>query len=1388
MDFFNGLLGARKRIVEMVPRMVALLFLFAPLATPLYANSASIPPVYSALKDLHLTTLLVENGAAAATIVVPSSGIYDAEAARIRRAILARTGIEVPLARDDSPAGSVPITDNLIVLGNRSTNHTISALYDRYYTLLDLKYPGPGGYVVRSLHNPFGNGRNVITVGGSDAAGVGLATDVFIRKLAGDRGSGAGLSVDWLMEIRPGKGMQAPEELQDFETWEASAGYRSVGYFGWNSISKHMAMYYMTGEEHHAHEFLRLAFPNAEARARIATIDGERIENKDEPLSGPYHYTAHMMILYWDLIEESPVFTDEQRLRVTNAFAKQFVHDPYGQSRTAMIVRNLDMGREAYGTPPSAVGTRHHQWAAIALYCLGRYFQKDYPHPLWQHCMWAAEWQFSPLRHHAWVMGEADNLYWYSTGIAPIFTYMLISGDLAALRNGVLETLLRGQEMLISGREPDWALRYASLGYLHKAAYLTDDGRFVEYARRTGVDMGGFRLGQSFWPEPGLVPEQPTDLNQKWSILEVPEPLWKRRASGLPLMDSFQFGSFRSTPDATGDFILIDGLNGASRNPYHSFAVLELRLNGETVLQGYGNQVLTGADGLVAPHSPMDAALRYREVVGRTAVAVAEVPDASFSSWRRALVQRVGRYALFVDRLKFRVDSANLEVRTEWTGPGRWRSISSGGESHVESSGTRFGIRAADPVEIVLNGGTASLVWTGSVSSGEERAFFSLIAGRGTVEAPVACLRLGKQSAALGFPEPAIAVGGEYAGIQGDVVLLASDHLFGKDLKTAGLGAVLFTADAPVDLDWDFHTGSAVLATKGETRIRAAFAEPSDVRLDGVSLPIRAVSDSGAVFQVPKGRYELTGARPDPVVLAGTVDRLGVLLSQALTARRRDAGIQVATAAPDGPPTPMFLRSRIGGAVTDMISFEAEGKTWIGVAGDRGVHLLTSDGREGRFFGTDGPVRVLRWWDAYQLLLVGCKDEQVIAFDLEGRRQWTFVSEMHPAVYRAGKTYWFKTAPGHEGIHGLDTGIFRNGQSQAFVGSACTLEILNGRGELVERLPVFWGPGTRFALIESPRGGVDLLIARQPTDSHALSLVNSRSTDVTRGRFAGVPAGHTYIGGWASMSRKHIFYEDLDGDGTREVVSEINGTWNRVTVWRENGAALYNANFGPGNPIPAQNMRDLDIGDLDGDGKKEILAATSKGFVVALDARCNRVWTRRLPSPPTVLAFLRAYDASWVVTASEDGSVVVLDGSGEVRGLGKVSGKPTHILRLGDGVVVGTDRGEVTGWKIGGSFMRDAPAEPGEYALHQNFPNPFNIECQIAYQLPEAGEISLIVYNLLGQRVRVLAEGKRQAGYYQVAWDGRDDSGREVSSGVYCSRLVVGDGKFTAVKKMVLLK
>jgi len=318
-------------------------------------------------------------------------------------------------------------------------------------------------------------------------------------------------------------------------------------------------------------------------------------------------------------------------------------------------------------------------------------------------------------------------------------------------------------------------------------------------------------------------------------------------------------------------------------------------------------------------------------------------------------------------------------------------------------------------------------------------------------------------------------------------------------------------------------------------------------------------------------------------------------------------------------------------------------------------------------------------------LLAGCVDEKVIAFDEAGNRKWEFVSEMDPAVFRAAKQYWFKSAPGHEGIHGLSSGVFLEGQSQAFVGSACTLEIIDDNGQVVKRLPVFWGPGKLFQLIDRPDGSIDLLIAREPTDGEPVAMVNNRQLSGNPRGFYSVPSGHVRVSGWACMSRDHIFYVDMDGDGEKEVVSEINGTWNRVTVWNKAGGALYSANFGPGGAIPTRNVRDLVITDLEGDGKQEIIVALSSGLVLALDNQCNKLWSVRMPSPPKVMLATAHAGGPAIYVGCEDGTVAVLDKTGGLVNLDKVSGAPTRISEL-DGaggaslVVIATSKGEVKGF------------------------------------------------------------------------------------------------------------
>jgi flagellar hook assembly protein FlgD len=90
------------------------------------------------------------------------------------------------------------------------------------------------------------------------------------------------------------------------------------------------------------------------------------------------------------------------------------------------------------------------------------------------------------------------------------------------------------------------------------------------------------------------------------------------------------------------------------------------------------------------------------------------------------------------------------------------------------------------------------------------------------------------------------------------------------------------------------------------------------------------------------------------------------------------------------------------------------------------------------------------------------------------------------------------------------------------------------------------------------------------------------------------------------------------------------------------------------------------------------------------------------------------------------------------------------------------------------------------FELSQNYPNPFNPTTNIKYQLPQAVQVSLTIYNMLGQEVRKLVNTQQPAGYHTVVWDGRDNSGRLVPSGVYHYRLQAGS--FTMTKKMLMAK
>jgi len=90
------------------------------------------------------------------------------------------------------------------------------------------------------------------------------------------------------------------------------------------------------------------------------------------------------------------------------------------------------------------------------------------------------------------------------------------------------------------------------------------------------------------------------------------------------------------------------------------------------------------------------------------------------------------------------------------------------------------------------------------------------------------------------------------------------------------------------------------------------------------------------------------------------------------------------------------------------------------------------------------------------------------------------------------------------------------------------------------------------------------------------------------------------------------------------------------------------------------------------------------------------------------------------------------------------------------------------------------------YSLRQNYPNPFNPVTHISYDIIEATNVTIRIYDLLGRSVKTLVNERKDVGTYTTLWNGLDQNGSKVASGVYIYRLETE--RFNTTKKMLLLK
>ena len=207
-----------------------------------------------------------------------------------------------------------------------------------------------------------------------------------------------------------------------------------------------------------------------------------------------------------------------------------------------------------------------------------------------------------------------------------------------------------------------------------------------------------------------------------------------------------------------------------------------------------------------------------------------------------------------------------------------------------------------------------------------------------------------------------------------------------------------------------------------------------------------------------------------------------------------------------------------------------------------------------------------------------------------------------------------------------------------------------------------------------------------------------------------------------------------------------------------------------------------------------VQALMGYGFVLNYDAE-RFEFVEAVPAAEDLLKSAGGETPLFRALQGEAGQVhimnAIVNGS-EVSGDGDVVRLVFRVLRdfednarfeIADGLVF--DPSQFANPLVGG--VLDIQTTPTEFALLQNFPNPFNPETTIGYELAESADVTLQIYNVVGQVVRTLMAAESQSvGRYQVRWDGMDDRGMPVSSGIYFYQ--ISAGKFQDVRKLMLLK
>ena len=600
----------------------------------------------ASLKPLFIETHLGEGGKPRALIVAGTP--YAKLAERLQADIEEATGIKLPVFDDVKALRNLDKKRHLIVLGHYGNNKVIEHFYYRWYLVVDGVQPGKGGYVLQTVHNPDALGINLIVVGGSDDAGVAKAAE---RLTARIKEHGATLPRLFEMELGSGKEIvekRGREVLDPKRTWPTGHPLEEQ-----QAIAEAGMLYVYTGDEAYAQAFKEKLVEGLRER--------ENVGNGDD---------FYMVMITWDLVEEAPVFSDEERLWITNALWKLLErHGPEEYTTYCFSRKDKIWPRKNHGV-------RY----ACSVYFAARYFHQYYQMP--EMNRWIANVrQYYECQMKSWMPAEGTDSMAHIS-LMTTLEYVLAEDERGFLSREVLGRIADKWLMKTPGKAYGGGGRTGPLLFWCLAAHVLDAPEYLLPIYRWDPSMNAVRLpwqvgwcvGRSFYD--GTIPEE-REISQDWLASMPVSPLyfdhtqWAEGAKNIPRKDAFDFLVFKDPKGENGQYVVINGHNTGSYSTDGANGITAY-LNGARWLSG-GWHIATARKHTTMCISrngegkPLPAFAKMERAtsgegwgISRTALM-----DYNGADWHRNVINAPGEWFLVVDEVHAR-EPGDYVIENRW--------------------------------------------------------------------------------------------------------------------------------------------------------------------------------------------------------------------------------------------------------------------------------------------------------------------------------------------------------------------------------------------------------------------------------------------------------------------------------------------------------------------------------------------------------------------------------------------------------------------------------------------------------------------------------------------------------------------------------------------------